>query len=66
LELLRKVKELLRKIKKEKVEANCSGFSVEFFGSQLVEMFFFCQENKNSNVDNFFLELQKNLKSLEL
>ena len=23
----------------------------------------FCQENKNSNVDNFFPELDKNLKS---
>jgi hypothetical protein len=46
LELLRKVKELLRKIKKEKVEANCTGFSVEFFGSQLVEMFFFARKTK--------------------
>ena len=43
----------------EKVEANCSGFSAEFFGFQSVEMLF-CQENKNSNVDNFFQELDKN------
>ena len=41
--------------KKEKVEANCTGFSAEFFGSQSVEMF--CQqENENSNIDNFFPE----------
>ena len=45
---------------KEKVEANWSGFSAEFFGSQSVEMFFFAKENKNSNVDNFLLELDKN------
>ena len=44
----------------EKVEANGTGFSAEFFGSQSIEMFFFCQENKNSNVDNFFPELDKN------
>ena len=35
----------------EKVEANGTGFSAEFFGS------LFCQENKNSNVDNFLPEL---------
>ena len=34
-------------------EANCTGFSVEFFGSQSVE-------NKNLNIDNFFRELEKN------
>ena len=45
---------------KEKVEANWSGFSAEFFGSQSVEMFFFAKENKNSNVDNFLLGLDKN------
>ena len=44
---------------KEKVEANCTGFSAEVFGSQSVEMFRFCQENKNSNVDNLFPELDK-------
>ena len=41
---------------KEKVEANCTGFSAEFFASQSVEILF-CQENKYSNVDNFLLEL---------
>ena len=47
---------------KEKVEANCTGFSAEFFGFQSVKMFSFefCQENKNSNVDNFLPELDKN------
>ena len=39
-----------------KVEANCTGFSAEFFGFQSVEMLF-CQENKNSNVVNFLPEL---------
>ena len=34
----------------EKVEANCTGFSAEFFGSQLVEMF--CFARKKNNVDN--------------
>ena len=38
---------------KEQVDANCTGFSVEFFGSQSVE-------NKNLNIDNFFRELEKN------
>ena len=42
-------------------EANCTDFSAEFFGSQSVDMFCFCQENKTSNIDNFFLELDKNL-----
>ena len=41
----------------EKVEANGTGFSAEFFGSQSVEMFYFGSENKNSNVDNFLPEL---------
>ena len=50
---------------KEKVEANCTGFSVEYFGSQSLEMqafrnVLFCQESKNSNADNFFPELDKN------
>ena len=45
---------------KEKVEANCTGFSAELLGFQSVEIFFFGQENKNSNVDNFFPELDKN------
>ena len=31
---------------KEKVEANCTGFSGEFFGSQLVEMFCFARKTK--------------------
>ena len=38
---------------KEKVEANCNGFSAEFFGSQSVEI-------KKSNVNNFFPEFFKN------
>ena len=38
---------------KSHVEANGTGFSAEFFGSQSVEMFYFGSENKNSNVDNF-------------
>ena len=45
---------------KEKVEANCTGFSSEFFGSQSVEMFCFARKTKKSNVDNFFPELDKN------
>ena len=31
---------------KEKVEANCTGFSAEFFGSQSVEMFCFVRKTK--------------------
>ena len=31
---------------KEKVEANCTGFSAEFFGSQSVEMFCFARKTK--------------------
>ena len=31
---------------KEKVEANCTGFSAEFFGSQSVEMFYFARKIK--------------------
>ena len=47
--------ELLRKAKKkcgdteknkEKLEANCTGFSAEFFGSQSVEMFCFARKTK--------------------
>ena len=30
----------------EKLEANCTGFSVEFFGSQSVEMFCFARKTK--------------------
>ena len=57
--------ELLRKAKKkcgdteknkEKLEANCTGFSAEFFGSQSVEMFCFARKTKNSNVDSFLQE----------
>ena len=32
---------------KEKVEATCTGFSAEFFGSQSVEMFCFARKTKN-------------------
>ena len=32
----------------------------EFSGSQSVENVLFCQENKNSNFDSFFLELDMN------
>ena len=31
---------------KEKVEANCTGFSAEFFGSHSVEMFCFARKTK--------------------
>ena len=31
---------------KEKVKANCTGFSAEFFGSQSVEMFCFARKQK--------------------
>ena len=31
---------------KEKLEANCTGFSAEFFGSQSVEMFGFARKTK--------------------
>ena len=31
---------------KEKVEANCTGFSADFFGSQSVEMFSFARKQK--------------------
>ena len=44
----------------EKVEANGTGFSAEFFGSQSIEMFCFTRKAKKSNVDNFFPELDKN------
>ena len=48
---------------KEKVQAKFTGFSAEFFGSQWTSVssdVLFCQENKNSNVDNFLPELDKN------
>ena len=32
---------------KEKVKANCSGLSAQFFGSQSVEMFCFARKTKN-------------------
>ena len=64
LELLRKSKQSLRAAEKshKKVEAKSTGFSAEFFGSQSVlsRNILFCQENKNSNFDNFFPELVKN------
>ena len=41
----------------EKVEANGTGFSAEFFGSQSIEMFCFARKTKKSNVDNFLPEL---------
>ena len=44
-------------IDKEKVEANCTGRVLWFSVSRNV---LFCQENKNSNVDNFLQELDKN------
>ena len=44
---------------KENVEANCTGFSAEFFGSQSVKMFCFARKNKQTNVDNIFPELDK-------
>ena len=46
----------------EKVEANCTGFSAEFFDSHfsVSRNVLFCQENKNSNIDNFLSELDKN------
>ena len=74
LELLRKSKQNLRASEKshgaaekniEKVEANCIGFSVEFFWFS-VRNVLFCQENKNSIVDNFFTIHQYVLKSLGL
>ena len=43
----------------EKVEAKGTGFSAEFFDSQSVEVFCFASK-KNSDVDNFFPELDKN------
>ena len=55
LELLRKPKQKFRAAEKsqgaaeknkEKVEANCTGFSAEFFGSQSVEMFCFARKTK--------------------
>ena len=48
LKLLRKSKQSLRAAEKsqEKVEANCTGFSAEFFGSQSVEMFCFARKSK--------------------
>ena len=56
-----KIKQSLRAAEKsqEKVEANGTGFSAEFFGSQSVEMFCFTREKK-SNVGNFFPGLDKN------
>jgi hypothetical protein len=42
---------------KEKLEANCTGFSAEFFGSQSVEMFCFARKTKiQLNVVNFLPE----------
>ena len=55
LELLRKSKQSLIAAEKsqgadeksqEKVEANCTGFSAEFFGSQSVEMFCLARKTK--------------------
>ena len=37
---------------KEKVEANCTGFSAEFFGSQSVEMFCFARKTKIQMLTN--------------
>ena len=48
LKLLRKFKQSSRAAEKsrEKVEANGTGFSAEFFGSQSVEMFCFARKTK--------------------
>ena len=60
--------ELLRKAKKkcgdteknkEKLEASCTGFSAVIWFS-VSRNVLFCKENKNSNVDNFLPELDKN------
>ena len=52
--------ELLRKIKKKlKLTALASQQSFNFWFS-VSRNVLFCQENKNSNVDNFFPELDKN------
>ena len=37
----------------EKVEANCTGFSAEFFGSQSVEMFCFARKTKIQKLTTF-------------
>ena len=39
--------------KREKLEANCTGFSAEFFGSQSVEMFCFARKTKIQMLTNF-------------
>jgi hypothetical protein len=49
--VLRKVKKAAEK-NKEKVEANCTGFSAEFFGSQSVEMFCFAGKTKIQMLKN--------------
>ena len=55
---------------KEKVEANCTGFSAEFFGSQSVEMFCFARETKIQMLTTSSLSFtrihQRLLKSLGL
>ena len=43
---------------KEKVESNCTGFSAVLWFS-VSRNVLFCQGNKNSNVHNFFPELDK-------
>ena len=44
---------------KEKVEANCTGFSAEFFGSQSVEMFGFARKTKIQILTTSCLSLTK-------
>ena len=55
---------------KEKVEANCTGFSAEFFGSQSVEMFCFARKTNNQMLTTSSWSLtrihQRLLKSLGL
>ena len=54
----------------ERVEANCTGFSAEFFGSQSVEMFCFARKTKIQMLTTSSLSLtrihQRLLKSLGL
>ena len=44
---------------KEKFEANCTGFSAEFFGSQSVEMFCFARKTKIQMLTTFAQSLTR-------
>jgi hypothetical protein len=59
LELLRKFKQSLRAAEKsqEKVEANGTWFLSRVLWFSVSRNVLFCQENENSNVDNFLPEL---------